>query len=240
MILIPEGNAMRMETHATVQTPGNASSRLDSELSHILHSNSFKNESEKWLAYQDILEKYLQKKKGSSGDTQSRDDVQSQIDEEEKQRQHDFDISVMLQSVKKTYRDQAKQLANFIERSSNIQWTKSGRVVIDNVELPNSNIADLLNDAARYRVTSAVPNGRAELSVALRKAGVPRKLIGNKRFWEDGELSQMNITDGNIVATSSPKDTSKRTSLSSASPPTDNDARNSVFSVGPWLKWRQT
>ena len=215
MILIPEGNAMRLESHATVQTPGNELSRLDSELSNILHAKNFESEEKKWLAYQQILEKYLQRNGvyGSMiGETPKQVELKKIVQEEEKKEekrmQENVDISVLLQSVRKTYRSQSGQLAEFIQRSSNVSWTKSGRVVIDGVEMPDSNIVDLINDAVRYRKTSAVPNGRAQLASALRKAGVPRKLIGNQHFWEDANVSAINLSAPN-VASSSPKDTSK-------------------------------
>lgn len=83
---------MRLETHATVQTPGNAQSRLDSELSGILHSKSFQNESEKWLAYQGILEKYLQNRGVFKAREQIRppEDVDSQFEEEEAKKKRNL------------------------------------------------------------------------------------------------------------------------------------------------------
>lgn len=230
---------MRLETHATVQTPGYAQSRLDSELSGILHSKSFQNESEKWLAYQGILEKYLQNRGVFKAREQIRppEDVDSQFEEEEAKKKEEFDMSLMLQSVKKTYRSKARQLADFIKRSSNIAWTKSGRLVIDGVELPDSNINLLINDAMRYRSKSRVPNARAQLSAALRKAGVSQKLIGNRNFWEDGETSQLNITGGNVAATSSPKQTSKNTTPpSSTTEPSTSSNQNNHNRT--WFAWR--
>lgn len=215
MILIPEGGGMRLESHATVQTPGTTLSRLDSELSNILHGKNFENDDKKWLAYQEILERYLQKKglyQTIAPETPKRLEqmkIDKEVAEKEKQREEEnFDVSVLLHGVKKTYRSQCKQLAEFIKRSSNIGWTSSGRVVIDGVEMPDSNVVDLLNDAARYRKTSAVPHGRAQLASALRRAGVPRKLIGNQQFWDDADISAINLSAQNI-ASSSPKDTSK-------------------------------
>lgn len=253
MILIPEGGGMRLESHPTVQTPGNPLSRLDSELSGILHAKNFENEEKKWLAYQQILEKYLQKN-GVYGSVASETPkqfeqkkiVQEEEKEEDKRKQENFDISALLQNVRKTYRSQSKQLAEFIQRTSNVRWTKSGRVVIDGVEMPDSNIVDLINDATRFRKTSAIPNGRAQLATALRKAGVPRKLIGNKHFWDDANLSAINLSTHN-VASSSPKDTIKQGTPvspqnSSISPftsafasPSDNDNK---YNRKTWLSWK--
>lgn len=146
MILVPEGNALRFESNPTVQTRGDPLGRLDSELSSILYSKNFANESEKWLAYQQILERYLQKKGVfDTPETYKADKVQEA--DEEKEKISNFDTSVMLQSVAKSYRSKAKELADFIKRTKNISWTRKGRVVINDVELPDTNIRDLLNDA---------------------------------------------------------------------------------------------
>lgn len=150
-----------------------------------------------------------------------------------------FDVSVVLRSVKKTYRSQYRQLAEFIRRSSNVSWTESGRVVIDGVEMPDSNIVDLINDAARYRKTSAVPNGRAQLASAFRRADVPRKLIGNRHFWDDADVSSINLSDPD-VSSSNPKDTSKpgpSTSLRALASKNINNNNNDNHRK-TWLSWR--
>lgn len=217
MVLVPEGKAFRLDSHPTVQTPGDPVSRLDSELSAILYSKKFSNDSEKWLAYQQILEKYLEKK----GVFKLPEVTQPSSNDDVKEKKNTLDTSVMLHGVAQSYRSKAKQLAEFIDRSSNIRWTEKGRLVIDNVELPHSNIVDLLNDAVRERKTHAPPNGRAQLSAALRKAGVPRKFIGNAAFWTEGEPSPNSSSD-NFTETSTPKESPNKVQPA----------------VNSWLKWR--
>lgn len=233
MVLVPEGGAFRVESHPTVQTPGNALSRLDSEMSRILYSKNFDDQQAKWLSYRNILDKYLQKKKGMY--TQSH---QMDVSKEEEGGKDELETSVMLHSIAKTYRPKAKNLVEFMSKTSNIKWTKEGRIVIDDVELPNSNIRDLLNDAVRERKKTSTPNGRAQLSVALRKAGVPQKLIGNKRFWEAGETS-LNSTAA--AAASSPDNSALYQSGLSTSSPKEISQQEHQQKTPPstqWTKWR--
>ena len=219
MVLVPEGKAFRLDSHPTVQTPSDPLGRLDSELSAIHYEKKFNSDAEKWLAYQQILEKYLQKKGVFGSVTASQPPPRDDDAKTEEESKKALDASVMAQSVAKTYRSKAKQLADFIASSSNIGWTDTGRVVIDNVELPNSNMIDLLNDAVRERKSHAPPNGRAQLSNALRKAGVPQKLIGNPAFWNEGETSPNNSRENFAAETSTPQESPKQ-------------------SISKWLSWQ--
>ena len=59
MVLIPHENIQEIfgrqqVSTKTVQTPGTALTRLDSELSEILNSNVYANEREKWVAYNQV------------------------------------------------------------------------------------------------------------------------------------------------------------------------------------------
>lgn len=66
MVLVPEENLRHIllppNFHSTVQTPGNASTRLDRQMSDVMSSESFANEREKWLEYQRVLEQFLRSK----------------------------------------------------------------------------------------------------------------------------------------------------------------------------------
>ena len=64
MVLIPHENIQEISGRQqapmkTVQTPGTALTRLDSELSEILNSNVYANERKKWIAYNQVLQRYL-------------------------------------------------------------------------------------------------------------------------------------------------------------------------------------
>lgn len=106
-------------------------------------------------------------------------------------------------------------------------------MIIDDVELPNSNIRDLLNDAARERKKTSTPNGRAQLSAALRRAGVPKKLIGNNRFWEAGEAS-LNSTAG-----TPDNSTLYQSGLSTSSPKETSQQQQKTPSPTKWDKWKK-
>ena len=98
MVLVPEGSAFRVESHPSVQTPGNALSRLDSEMSRILYSHDFEDQQAKWLSYRNILDKYLQKK---GMYTQSHQTDMAKEDEEGGEKDA-LETSVMLHSIAKT------------------------------------------------------------------------------------------------------------------------------------------
>ena len=143
-------------------------------------------------------------------------DTSAKTDEEDdEEREKQVRVNPVFRDVKKTFRDRAKQLLEFIDQTSNIKWTKEGRVVIDGVKLPNSSISALVNCATSTRSRTNLPNGTAQFSLALQKASVPRKFIGNNNFF-DAPVSAHN---SQILSSSqsSPK-TLNNSRLSTSSP----------------------
>lgn len=238
MVLIPEESAKRFQQllnlPPTVQTPGTPLTRLDREMSEISASSKFKDEREKWSSYQEVLERYLRKKNPDTV-VKPPDDG---LGKTEAEKEKDLNVEIILQNVAKTHRDGAKQLLHFIDKTSNVTWNRDGRLVIDGTELPNSNIASLINDAARKRKNKRgrPPNGRAQLSLALQRAGVPKDLISNNEFWD--AAAEISLHDSQIaVSTSSPR------SASTSSPkqsPTKQITPPSRGGLTSWINWNPT
>lgn len=227
IILVPEENAKRFQQllnlPPTVQTKGTALSRLDREMSEISNSNAYRDEREKWASYQNVLEQYLRRKipdpVRKEGDDQT---TVEQAEQKEKQTRYE----TVLRGVAKTFRSRGKELLEFIDKSSNIEWTKEGRVVIDKVELPNSSISALVNCATSTRSKKTrLPNGMAQFSSALQRASVPEKLIGNSGFWN---------------AQQSPSKTASLNASSSSESPVESPVRSTFGNLTKWTQWRSS
>ena len=234
---MPEENVKRFQQllnlPPTVQTQGKVLTRLDREMSEISNSNAYSDERENWAKYQDVLERYLRKKlpdpvrKDVSVEAEHKKDIE--------QREKQDRVEAVLRDVKKTFRDRAKQLLEFIDKSSNIKWTKEGRVVIDGVELPHSNISALVNCATSTRSRTKLPNGTAQFSLALQKASVPSKFIGNTGFFE----TPLSAHNSQILSSSetSPK-TANTSKFSTSSPKEDVGLAQSVYQgLTKWAPW---
>lgn len=225
MILVPEENAKRFQEllhlPPTVQTRGTALSRLDKEMSEISNSNAYRDEREKWASYQNVLEQYLRRKIPDPVRREENDPTASeQDDKREKQTRYE----TVLRNVAKTFRGRARELLEFIDKSSNIEWTKDGRVVIDSVELPNSSISALVNCATSNRdKKNRLPNGLAQFSSALQRASVPEKLIGNNSFWG---------------APQSPRKVTSPGKAASPETPIDSPPQSAFGNLTKWAQWR--
>lgn len=208
MILVPEENAKRFQQllnlPPTVQTRGTALTRLDREMSEISNSNSFRDDREKWASYQNVLEQYLRKK-----NPEKPVEKDEGIEKTEEEKEKNLRVEAILQGVSKTFRSRAKQILEFVDKTSNIRYTDKGKLVIDDVELPDSNITMLVNCAASNRKSKA-PNGMAQFSSALQRAGVPKEFIGNKSFFSDEALndSATNLNSSRSASNSPQSDTS--------------------------------
>ena len=65
MILIPEDsiNNLSLDNVATMQTPGTPTSGLDKKMSKIINSISIQDDREKYVMYQQALERFMYYKK---------------------------------------------------------------------------------------------------------------------------------------------------------------------------------
>ena len=76
-----------------------------------------------------------------------------------------------------------KPVLDHIKDSELIRWNKDGSLVYEGQSIPGSHITDLVNDILRERKTTHPPTGWEEFTTALKKANVPRELIGNSKRW---------------------------------------------------------
>lgn len=53
----------------------------------------------------------------------------------------------ILSPFSKTLRSKAESLLNFIDRNENLDWDSLGRLVVNGIVIPSSNITDLIKDA---------------------------------------------------------------------------------------------
>ena len=71
----------------TVQTPGTVSSRLDSEMRDILESNKFQDDREKSIAYEQILQHFLNFKSNRKSNLNSEmTDMQDDIEADDEKK----------------------------------------------------------------------------------------------------------------------------------------------------------
>lgn len=200
MVLIPAEQAAQafpvalqmpgQEFPATVQTQGTGTSRLDSDMSAILHSLEFKNDREKWQRYEQALQrflslKHLQDRPVATPEKNATKSKNSDQDEEHERKQSD--VNKLVQTLPKSYRVKGRKLLNFCLNSSQIDWEPEGRVKIDGSVIPGSNIVELVKDAVKPRRGKKVdaPVGRAQFVGTLKRVKVPTEAIGNKSFWRD-------------------------------------------------------
>ena len=81
-------------------------------------------------------------------------------------------------------------MLRFLRQSGKLHWKDDGRVLYQDREITDSNIADLINDQMRSRKTFN-PRGWLPFTEALKEMNVPNDLIGNPR--------RLNITAGSSV-----------------------------------------
>lgn len=202
MVLIPHDNIHRLTEVSTgppsVQTTGTPLSRLDSELSEILYSHSYKSERDKWTAYQQVLQRYLHlvehennntvpniptKRKMETFDTANKNDDIALINEV-KSRLND---TLIVDSVPKKFKSKAILLLRNLHRDAvgrKITWDRNGVVSIGGRRISNSNIVDLVNDAMRARKREK-PVGRAHFAKLLQTIQMPREFIGNPELLQE-------------------------------------------------------
>lgn len=181
MVLIAPEAIERLKQSNTES--GDITSHLDDDMKAAL--NSRLPDHEKWTLYQQVLQRYLHFK------NQQRGPIQMSITEdlpatpnndniEEKRYEDVDDTTVIIDTLPKTYRSKAKLLLQRLMADKSVTWNKLGSVSINNVEIPNSNITDLIGDVLRPRKHSS-PIGWQKFSIALKNINIPDELIGNPR-----------------------------------------------------------
>lgn len=186
------GTRVPTVTLPSVQTPGDPISRLDEELSEILHSKKYRDDSEKWKQYLQVLHRYLfllEVRKGPIDPTLPGATSGTSREQQTSQKNVAYNDALIIDSVPQTYRHKAKALVSYLRNSpgavQRVTWDQEGRVTIDGKLVPDSNIVDLINDAIRSRKEFQA-EGRRQFIETLRAISIPREFIGNAALWTLG------------------------------------------------------
>ena len=157
MILVPEDVFNRFEQKQKLETSPIVSNMMqkDADMSKLLYCEDL-NDDEKKKLYHANLERYLDLKHQKDNTTPTvrllpNSEVENKelILPEEKAQLSD---SVLVESIPKTMRTRAVALLNRLKaRPDVISWDETGRVNVDGVDIPRSNISDLISDAVRGR-----------------------------------------------------------------------------------------
>ena len=99
---------------------------------------------------------------------------------------HRLDSGQLLPSIPKTFRTKAEGLLEYLKADKAVEWDDEGHVYIKDQKVEGSHILDLIHDAMRHRKKVSRPAGWQELSAHLRARNVPKELVGNKEWWEEG------------------------------------------------------
>lgn len=189
MILVPQDsvNGLREAGNfisGSTQTPGNNLSRLDAEMREILNSREITDERERWKLYNQVLQKYLYFT--ANGEKQQSQEIPCS-NESNDRRENEITEEFISKSVPERYRRKAvKLLARLrpLRKSKAISWNRRGEVSINGLKIKDSNIIDLINDAARLR-KSFNPIGKSEFARFIREQNIPREFVGNEQFWAE-------------------------------------------------------
>ena len=108
--------------------------------------------------------------------------------------------SAIVDSMPKTKRQKAMSILNRLKtRPDIITWDESGRVTLEGVKVPGSNISDLLSDAVKGR-KNFNPTGSKRFFNVLSKINMRKDLVRNEERWKQSEIDN---SHGEVVDESS-------------------------------------
>ena len=111
--------------------------------------------------------------------------------EEEEPQEDALSVEMIVRGIPKTMKTRAEALlAHLKERGDVITWDDMGKVLVDGVLIPKSNISDLVSDAMRSR-KHFNPVGVREFYNVLNKINVPKDLVRNERRWDETEKKKV-------------------------------------------------
>ena len=166
------------------QTPiMKAMSSLDGDMQGILSRHDVAPD-EKVKLYNQVLQRYInyhdQRQTAAqapvqvsltSQDTSSSPEVADSIERE------------TLESVPPRMKKKAQLLINRIKAHPQMKWSDRGELVYKDEVMPNTNVADLVNDVLRRR-KHFEPHGWQTFAHALKEMNVPQDLIGHQERWK--------------------------------------------------------
>ena len=193
MVLVPEDVLNRFEQKQKLETAPILNNMLqkDIEMSRILYRKDLSDD-EKQKLYHVNLERYLNLKRQNDSTTPTVK-LASNIDlKEEKvlpQEKEQLSDSVIVENIPKSMRSRAVALLNRLKaRPDVISWDETGKVNLDGVSVPQSNISDLISDAIRGR-KHFNPTGSKEFFQVLSRINMPRDLVRNEDRWKQAQIT---------------------------------------------------
>lgn len=170
MLLIPHDELQR------INSSYDSTTQLDQEMAQTLKEKKLTDE-EKWIKYNQILQKYLYVTK------QQRQPIQLPINTDISEQEDNVFLNELLGTIPDRYARKGLQLFNFLKtRPDVITWSKDGVISIGGATVDGSHLVDLLNDALRER-KNYNPKGWQNFAYALGRLNVPRELVGNPKRW---------------------------------------------------------
>jgi hypothetical protein len=194
MVLVPEDIFARFEQKQKIESSPIVTNMIktESEMSNILQRTDM-DDAEKQKLYYTNLERYLNLRKQNDSQIPT---VQLAI----KNREKDEDIkpapqetttlpdSMIVDNIPKQMRQRATSILNRLKtRPDMISWDETGQVKLDGVQIPKSNISDLIGDAVRSR-KKFNPSGAKEFFRVLSKMNMPKDLVRNDQRWKQAQL----------------------------------------------------
>lgn len=200
MILVDPRTLEKPEPNPPLRDPlTNSLTNLDQEIREILEAEGV-TDHEKMQRYQQTLRRYLtlsdQYRTRPLGRVEvvhpnQQSDLVSGIEKSARETTPTMDTENVsktekrvLDAVPKTMRKKTKLLLDHIKEMSDISWNEQGEITVGGQTLKGSNLTDLVNDVLRYRKHREDPYGWEVFAAALKRANVPRELIGHSRRWE--------------------------------------------------------
>lgn len=194
-VVLPYDVYSRMNTANNTPNPEvDRVTRMENELQEIL-SNKKLNSDEKVIMYTQLLEKYLKvvtsnqqavelPVKMEPREENSVATVGSLPGPSSKQSTSSYQRKLLAMATTKTTQRAAENIMNFIEQTPSVTWNDgTGRVSIDNVLLPTSNIVDIILDlvtSPSHARNKPTPEGTIPVLKQLISNHIPHSFIKNK------------------------------------------------------------
>lgn len=164
-------------------------STLDQELTHVLQDNTIP-ALEKARRYEQALHRYRHfsddYRQKPIGKVTLESTVNPTVEADVKpvdSRLEKIENRV-LASVPKTMHKKARLLLEHLKEDPDLEWNERAQLVYGGVPVEGSNMSDLVNDVLRARKKVQTPQGWQVFARALKRANVPRELIGNIKRWD--------------------------------------------------------
>ena len=90
-----------------------------------------------------------------------------------------------LDAAPPTQKKMTENLMDHIQSSNRMAWDAQGRLVVDGVTVPNTNILDLVHSIVRKRKKIPIPTGGDKFFNALNEINTPRELLPNAQLYSE-------------------------------------------------------